>query len=480
LTRRNRASGQERIASDKERAFLVGLEYRTRRLQQAARTSSSAVSDADGGGTRLGFVPPSARAARDAAESRVHADGVESVPFTSEESMAELNELATSAGAEVVGEFLQHRDRPDPATLIGRGKLEELSGAVKGGSADLVIFDHELSPSQQRNLEREIDCRVIDRTQLILDIFARHARTREGQLQVELAQLEYLLPRLAGRGVEMSQLGGGIGTRGPGETQLETDRRKIYRRIRHVKEQLEDVRRIRHQQRQRRESAPVETVALVGYTNAGKSTLFNALTRAGVHSSPKMFATLDPTLRSLKLPSKREVVVSDTVGFIRNLPHTLVTAFRATLEEVQQASLLLHVSDATSPTADEQRAQVEAVLRELESEGKPRLHVMNKIDLLELRQREALLDDPHTVHVSAVKGIGLDALRDAIDHALVGDPISRVKLSVPQADGKTLAMIDAKARVHSRKYRDGIAEIEADLPESLLRKLVRFVSGPKH
>jgi GTP-binding protein HflX len=278
----------------------------------------------------------------------------------------------------------------------------------------------------------------------------------------------------------MSQLGGGIGTRGPGETQLETDRRKIYRRIRHVKEQLEDVRRIRRQQRQRRESAPIETIALVGYTNAGKSTLFNALTRAGVYSSSKMFATLDPTLRGLKLPSKREVLVSDTVGFIRNLPHTLVTSLRATLEEVQQASLLQHISDATSPTADDQRAQVESVLRELDCESKPRLHVMNKIDLLEPQQRETLVDDAKTIHVSAAKQIGLDALRDAIDRSLVGDPVSRLKLSVPQGDGKTLAMIDAKSRVISRKYKDGFAEIEADVPESLLRKLMKFLSGPKH
>ena len=212
--------------------------------------------------------------------------------------MAELRELATSAGGSVVAaSFCSAARSPIPATLIGSGKLEELKGAVASSSPDLVIFDHELTPSQQRNLERELDARVIDRTQLILDIFARHARTREGQLQVELAQLQYLLPRLAGRGVEMSQLGGGIGTRGPGETQLETDRRKIYRRIRHVKEQLENVRRIRGQQRQRRESVPIATVALVGYTNAGKSTLFNALTQAGVLESARMFATLDPTLR---------------------------------------------------------------------------------------------------------------------------------------------------------------------------------------
>ena len=249
--------------------------------------------------------------------------------------------------------------------------------------ANVLIFDHELSSSQLRNLEREVDCRVVDRTQLILDIFARHARTREGQLQVELAQLEYMLPRLAGRGAQMSQLGGGIGTRGPGETQLETDRRKIYRRIRHVKEQIEDVRRIRSQQRQRRESVPVPVVALVGYTNAGKSTLFNALTQAGVVESARMFATLDPTLRPVTLPSRRQVLLSDTVGFIRNLPTTLVSAFRATLEEVQRAAILLQVTDATSPTAAEQMAQVESVLRELDASDKPQIHVLNKIDLFD-------------------------------------------------------------------------------------------------
>ena len=342
--------------------------------------------------------------------------------------MAELRELSGSAGAVIAGEMLQRRARPDPATLIGSGKVEELKGALASTDAELAIFDHELTPSQQRNLERELDVRVIDRTQLILDIFARHARTREGQLQVELAQLEYMLPRLAGRGAQMSQLGGGIGTRGPGETQLETDRRKIYRRIRHVKEQLENVRRIRGQQRQRRESIPVATVALVGYTNAGKSTLFNALTKAGVLESSRMFATLDPTLRQLKLPSKREVLLSDTVGFIRNLPHTLVSAFRATLEEVQRASLLIEVSDATSPAALEQEAQVEEVLRELEANSKPRLHVMNKIDLLDEIQRESLIDTDSVIHVSAQKGEGLDRLLTRIDFgfARVGEQMDEI------------------------------------------------------
>jgi GTP-binding protein HflX len=447
-------------AERRERAFLVGVEFRTR--GRAGKTDGTTLTSG-------------AQAARDHATSIAPGRRTDSTDFSSEESLDELRALATSAGAQIAGEFMQRRDRPDPATLIGKGKLDEIAGASASVSADVILFDHDLSPSQQRNIERVVDTRVIDRTQLILDIFAKHARTREGQLQVELAQLEYLLPRLAGRGVEMSQLGGGIGTRGPGETQLETDRRKIYRRIRHVKQQIENVRRIRAQQRQRRESIPVATVALVGYTNAGKSTLFNALTNANVLSSPRMFATLDPTLRSAELPSKRQIVLSDTVGFIRHLPHTLVSAFRATLEEVQRATLILQVSDASSPISAEQDAQVESVLKELEADKKPRLRVMNKIDLLPPKQRESLRDDSETVHVSATKGIGLTALLDHIDAVLEEDRPNRVRLRIPQKEGKTLAMLEARARIYSRQYQDGLVELEADAPESLLRRMREWV-----
>jgi GTPase len=458
--------------SGRERAFLVGLDVRSRR-RAGGRNS----------------VTAQAQAARDAASAAPAAGGKAeakssakpSIPeFDAEESLAELRTLAGSAGAEVVGEILQRRDRPDPATLIGAGKLEEIAGASASVNADVLLFDHDLSPSQQRNIEKIVQRRVIDRTQLILDIFARHARTREGQLQVELAQLHYMLPRLAGRGIEMSQLGGGIGTRGPGETQLETDRRKIARRVRHVEQQLENVRRIRAQQRQRRESAPVATVALVGYTNAGKSTLFNALTQAGVLSSPKMFATLDPTIRAVRLPSKRKVLLSDTVGFIRNLPHTLVSAFRATLEEVQRASLILHVSDASSRLSAEQDAQVEIVLKELEVEKKPRLRVMNKVDLLDVEVAESLMndalrDDAQTVYVSAAEGTGLERLLERIDAMIDEDRISRVHLRVPQKEGKTLAMLEARARIYSRKYKDGAVEFEVEAPESVVRRVREWV-----
>jgi GTPase len=445
----------------RERAFLVGLNCRTR-----SRTSTA----------NRGSLPREALAARDSAAGVSSTSKAPSIPeFTAQESLDELRSLATSAGAEIAGEFLQHRDRPDPATLIGRGKLEEIAGAAASVSADLLLFDHDLTASQQRNIEKIVNTRVIDRTQLILDIFARHARTREGHLQVELAQLNYMLPRLAGRGVEMSQLGGGIGTRGPGETQLETDRRKIYRRIRHVKQQLENVRRIRAQQRQRRESVPVATIALVGYTNAGKSTLFNALTQAGVLASPKMFATLDPTIRGITLPSRRQVLLSDTVGFIRNLPHTLVSAFRATLEEVQRAALILHVSDASSPLSAEQDAQVERVLKELEVEKKPRLRVMNKIDLLPPAQRESSRDDANTVHISAAQDIGLGMLLDKIDHLLAEDPMSRVRLRLPQTEGKLLSLLEARALIQSRKYKDGLVELEVDAPDSVLRKVRTWV-----
>jgi GTP-binding protein HflX len=432
-----------------------------------------------------GMTEPEVSTPPETIRSHRSASPTREVPdLDAEESLAEFRELLLSAGGQVVAELLQRRPRPDPATLIGSGKVEEIAGVAASTNADLVLFDHDLSPTQLRNLEAALPCRVLDRTQLILDIFARHAHTREGQLQVELAQLEYMLPRLAGRGKAMSQLGGGIGTRGPGETQLETDRRRIQRRIDQLKLDLEAVRRVRKQQRQRREAVPVPTVALVGYTNAGKSTLFNYVTGAQVLSSARMFATLDPKLRAIELPSRRRVLLSDTVGFIRNLPHTLVTSFRATLEEVTQAEVLLHVRDAASTYGEEQKAQVEKVLGELESLAKPRIEVLNKIDLLPEDERAALLSRTKAgpkakstvVPVSALTGEGMDALLTAIDGALHSDPIVDAELRVPQHEGAALAAIEAGMVIHAREYEGNLVRLTVSGPASLVGRMRRFRS----
>jgi len=434
-----------------------------------------------------GKLTTAARQARRSALVATRTDDPDDVPDAAEDPAAgfapelgfeaaleEFQELARSAGAVVAATVVQRRPRPDPATLVGQGKLDEIEAIVASTDASVVLFDHDLTPSQLRNLDRKLSCRVIDRTQLILDIFARHARTREGQLQVELAQLEYQLPRLAGQGKAMSQLGGGIGTRGPGETKLETDKRKINLRIDHVKEQLESVRRIRRQQRQRREAVPVPVVALVGYTNAGKSTLFNSLTAAGVLESARMFATLDPKLKQLQLPSRRRILLSDTVGFIRNLPHTLVTSFRATLEEVERAEILLHVRDASSPMADEQKVQVEKVLGELEVGHKPVIQVMNKIDLLPPEERFRVSHGRGAVGVSGLTGAGVEDLLQAIDEALVADPLIEIYLRVPQSEGAVLASIEAGAVLEDKQFEGNLVYLKARGPASLLHRYRRF------
>jgi len=387
------------------------------------------------------------------------------------ESLEELAELARSAGAVVAGSVLQMRESVDPATVVGRGKLDEIRAEAVAHQAPLVVFDGNLSPVQQRNLERGVDCRVIDRTQLILDIFARHARSREGQLQVELAQLNYLLPRLAGSESQLSRLGGGIGTRGPGEQKLETDRRRIRERVRRIGQTIESLRKQRALRRQARQAVPLGTVALVGYTNAGKSTLFNALSRADVLVSSKMFATLDPTVRAVRLPSNRRALFSDTVGFIRDLPKGLLAAFRATLEEVQQASLILHVSDISNQQHAEQDAEVEKVLRDLGVEDRPRIHVFNKIDRLAPDDLAALARTNGNVYVSALQGAGLDELLQRVDEAMPVDPVLRLRFSVPLADGRTLALVHGLGHVLHSEVRDSQMDFEADLPESVARRL---------
>ena len=462
-----------------ERAVLVAVDLGTRSRSSRAGVPGSRTSEVRS--TSADITSLNLEEGETLSETadwvRTDARGLGSPGLDADESMAEFRELVASAGGQVVAELIQHRARPDPATLIGAGKVEEIAGVAASTEADVVLFDHDLTPTQLRNLDAALPCRVLDRTQLILDIFARHARTREGQLQVELAQLEYMLPRLTGRGKSMSQLGGGIGTRGPGETKLETDRRRISTRIDHLKGELDAVRRVRKQQRQRRESVPVPTVALVGYTNAGKSTLFNRLTGAQVLESSRMFATLDPKLRAVELPSRRKILLSDTVGFIRDLPHTLVTSFRATLEEVAQAEVLLHVRDAASTYGEEQRAQVEKVLGELDSLDKPRIEVQNKIDRLPEHELEGLLARARAtgeVMVSARTGEGMDALLKAIDEALFSDPLIEAELRVPQHEGGVLASIEAGMVVHAREYEGNLVRLRVSGPASLMGRLRQY------
>jgi len=410
------------------------------------------------------------------------------------ESLAELVELAKSAGAEIGGTIFQLRDAADPATLVGRGKLDEIRAEATAMNAPLIIFDSELTPVQQRNIEEATDRRVIDRTQLILDIFAKHARSREGQLQVELAQLNYMLPRLTGRGVQMSRLGGKsggggaggagggagrIGVRGPGEKKLETDRRRIRDRVRRIQDGIEEVRQQRALRREARNAVPLGTVSLVGYTNAGKSTLFNALSRAEVLVSSRMFATLDPTIRALRLPSNRRILVSDTVGFIRALPKGLVTAFRATLEEVQESALILQVSDVSNPYHDELEQEVEKILGELGVLDRPRICVFNKIDRLTREQREEWIGawtgsrngEAPPVFVSALTGEGLEELLGRIDAALPVDPVVKLSLRVPLTEGRSLALIHALGRVLHSEVINSHMDLEAEVPEAVARRL---------
>lgn len=383
----------------------------------------------------------------------------------------------------VVEKILQSRPSLDPATLVGAGKVEEIRALAEALGADLVIFDHELSGTIQRNLENRLGVKVLDRTQLILDIFARRARTREGQLQVELAQLRYLLPRLTGRGTAMSRLGGGIGTRGPGETKLETDRRRIRSRIRRIQEDLEAVRRSRSTQRRLRQAVPLATVALVGYTNAGKSTLFNRLCHSSVLADARMFATLDPTVRQLVLPSRRRVLLSDTVGFIRQLPTTLVEAFRATLEEVTEASLLLHVVDASAPAAPDYCSHVRQVLGEIGALDKPQILALNKADLLGLagvdaealsRRLSGEAGGAPAVVISAATGEGIEQLLETIDRNLPDDPMSEVRLRVPLSEISAVHLVHEYGKVLDERFLEDRCELVAQVPASLLARLASY------
>ena len=394
-----------------------------------------------------------------------------------EYSLAELESLAQTAGAEVAETFTQQLRSITPATLVGRGKVDQIHAKVDELHPDLVIFDEDLTPAQQRNLESAFKVRVIDRSQLILDIFAQRARSNEGKLQVELAQLEYLLPRLTRQWTHLSRLGGGIGTRGPGETQLEVDRRRIREKIGHLKRRLKTVERTRSLQRKERDNVPFATIALVGYTNAGKSTLMNALTSAGVLVEDKLFATLDPTIRSLRLPNGDKVMIADTVGFINKIPHSLIEAFKSTLEEVMSADLLLHLVDMSSPLVDEQIQVIEEVLGEIGAGDIPTIIVPNKIDLLPEPPQHLFKNrgSEDVCPISAVTGEGVEALLNVIGTHLDRGK-EKIQLSLSTSQGALLSLLRERGRVENEIYENDRVHITAMVTPKLagqMRKLAR-------
>ena len=409
-------------------------------------------------------------------EERAILAGVERTSHTLwsiEESMAELERLADTAGAVIVGRFTQRKEKPDAALFLGKGKVSEIAMEIQNTDATLLILDDELTPSQQHNLEQILGIKVIDRTALILDIFAQRARSREGKLQVELAQLKYNLPRLGGQGLVLSRLGGGIGTRGPGETKLEVDRRRIYTKIHDIERQIEGLRKNRGLHRTRRKESRIPLVALVGYTNAGKSTLLNKLTDSEVFAEDKLFATLDPTTRHLILPEKQEILLTDTVGFIQKLPHTLVTAFWATLEEVQEADLLLHVVDCSNENYEQQIEAVIEVLKELKAEDKPTLFVFNKADrIASPHLREQMMHDREAICISAATGENLDELQQRIEGFFQESQVS-LTLLVPFSDGGIITQLHALNAVRETEYVAEGTKLIVSLP---LSEKDRFIS----
>ena len=396
--------------------------------------------------------------------------------WTVDDSLEELKQLADTAGATVIKKFVQKRPKPDPAFYIGRGKVQELALYAQQENIDLCIFDDELSPAQQRNIENVMGIRILDRTALILDIFAQRARTNEGKLRVELAQLQYTLPRIMGKGLMLSRLGGGIGTRGPGETKLEVDRRRIRDRIAFIKEQIEKVKSVRSLHRAGRKKNNVFEVSLVGYTNAGKSTLLNTLTNSDIYAKDQLFATLDPTTRQLTLPNKQEIILTDTVGFIQRLPHQLIAAFRSTLEVVTEADLLVHVIDVSHELYKEQAAAVHEVLKEIGAENKPVITVYNKIDKLppDSKLAERLAQEEDTVCISAVKRLNLEALQQQIEKHLQSKAVE-VTLEVPYAESAVAARLHETANVLSQEYTERGTLLKVIVPVEDLEKYNDYI-----